>query len=55
MSKAYSFAGHSYFMFSVVVWFGDMNFRIRKYTREEVINKVKGKLISVVRLRVQCS
>ena len=30
--------------FSAVVWMGDMNFRIRDFTREEVISKVQGKL-----------
>ena len=29
--------------FSAVVWMGDMNFRIRDFTREEVISKVQGK------------
>ena len=28
--------------FSAVVWMGDMNFRIRDFTREEVISKVQG-------------
>ena len=31
------------FHFSAVVWMGDMNFRIRDFTREEVISKVQGK------------
>ena len=31
--------------FSAVVWMGDMNFRIRDFTREEVISKVQGKCI----------
>ena len=30
--------------FSAVVWMGDMNFRIRDFTREEVISKVQGKI-----------
>ena len=33
--------------FSAVVWMGDMNFRIRDFTREEVISKVQGKKITV--------
>ena len=36
-----------------MLWFGDLNFRIRDYTRDEVIDKVKGK--KLVQLRVQCS
>ena len=31
--------------FSAVVWMGDMNFRIRDFTREEVISKVQGEYI----------
>ena len=40
--------------FSAVVWMGDMNFRIRDFTREEVISKVQGKKTQFLIFSIDC-